>query len=291
MGDIYPQDGGQPGGGQTGASGDDPLKAEAQAAKEKLGGAVQAVKGEAAHFADTAKQKVAEKADQQKETVTTALGDFAQAIRAAGDQLCEKDQTMAARLVTQAAEGLETLSRSVSEKRPEDMLNSIRDFGRSNPTAFVAGAVLAGIALGRFARASSEHDHDQSAGASMQRQTSGADQAFAHSEGFLGTDQGSTTVSPQSPMQEREVGFHDLHADLGASSLGASEIVDPQAAAEVGASPGREMGFQDLHTDLGASDEGSTDPERQQLGSSESGASVLGEDDRTDEGRGPRPGL
>jgi hypothetical protein len=259
MGDIYPQQGGQPFGAPDGAPADDPLKAEAQAAKEKLGGAVEAVKGEAANFADSAKEKVAEKADQGKEAVTGALGDFAEAIRVAGEQLGEKDQTMAARLVSQAAEGLESLSRSVSEKRPEDMLNSIRDFGRNNPTAFMAGAVLAGIALGRFVRSSGEHLSTDGATASSseaaQSRADGAERQFAESEGFVGNDMQSTSTTG-----ERDPMTTSPHSDLHGSALGA--------------------------TDPAASDFSSGE-----LGSSESGVSVLGEDDETPASRAPQTGI
>ena len=179
MSDIYPQDGGAQ------SAGNAPLKTEAEKASEKIGDVVETAKGEAAHLVDAAKEKAAQKADQGKEAISGAHGDFADAIRTAGDQLGEKDQTLAARLVSQAAEGLETLSRTVSAKRPEDMLTSVRDFGRNNPTAFLAGAVLAGLALGRFARSSSEHEH---ADANQDRQAgsgSGVERQFAESEGFI----------------------------------------------------------------------------------------------------------
>ena len=158
MVDINPEDGADPAAGGAQRSGQETLKADAQVAREKLAQAGQTVKQEAAHFADTAKQKAAGEVDRRKEAVTGALGDFAEAIRMAGDQLGQKDQTMAARLVGQAAAGLETLSRTVSDKRPEEMLMAVRDFGRANPTAFLAGAVLAGLAIGRFARSSAEQE-------------------------------------------------------------------------------------------------------------------------------------
>jgi hypothetical protein len=40
------------------------------------------------------------------------------------------------------------------------MIDSVRRFGRNNPAAFIGGAVLAGLALGRFARASGRHDYE-----------------------------------------------------------------------------------------------------------------------------------
>ncbi|CAN5202176.1 hypothetical protein BH10PSE3_BH10PSE3_01470 [soil metagenome] len=44
-------------------------------------------------------------------------------------------------------------------KRPDEMLCAVRDFGRANPAALIAASVLAGIALGRLARASGDHVH------------------------------------------------------------------------------------------------------------------------------------
>lgn len=123
-------------------------------AKEAASKAAQTVKQEAATFAAEAKDKAAEQIEQHKETATRTLGDFADAIRRAGEELSTKDQSMASRLVQQAADGLEGFSRSVSDKRPEELLDAVRDFGRRNPTAFVAGSVLVGLALGRFLRSS-----------------------------------------------------------------------------------------------------------------------------------------
>lgn len=120
--------------------------------------AVQTVKQEAATFAADAKEKAVEAAEQHKETATRTLGDFADAIRKAGEDLSSKDQSLAGRLVGQAADGLEGLSRSVSDKRPEELLEAVRDFGRRNPAAFVAGSVLVGLALGRFLKSSGSHD-------------------------------------------------------------------------------------------------------------------------------------
>jgi hypothetical protein len=122
------------------------------AAKEMMGAAGDTVRQEAAHFAATAKEKAGGAVERGKETATATLGQFANAIRKAGDELSQNDQSPAARVVKQAADGLESLSRSISDKRPEEMLDAVRDFGRRNPMAFVAGAVLAGLAVGRFIR-------------------------------------------------------------------------------------------------------------------------------------------
>ena len=136
-------------GGAPPASGDG-----AQSPKALLDAAAGAVKQEVGAVAASVQEKAADKIADRKDTATETLGAFANAIRHAGDELAQQDQSLAGRVVKQAADGLEQLSRSVSEKRPEELLGAVRDFGRRNPTAFIAGSVLLGVALGRFARSS-----------------------------------------------------------------------------------------------------------------------------------------
>ncbi|WP_374473102.1 hypothetical protein [Phenylobacterium sp.] len=140
-------------GGQAGAAPDEGGGATGST-KEMIGKAGQTVRQEAAHFASQAQQRAAGEIEKHKATATQTLGSFANAIRRAGDELSTSDQSMAARFVGQAADGLENFARALSEKRPEDLLDTVRDFSRRNPTAFVAGTVLAGLALGRFLRSS-----------------------------------------------------------------------------------------------------------------------------------------
>lgn len=124
--------------------------------KDLAAAAIGAVKEEAASFADSAKEKVSEKVSEKTEAATQTLGDFASAIRKAGDDLAQNDQSVAGKLVKQAADGLESFTRSIGDKRPEEMLNAVRDFGRNNPAAFIAGSVLLGVALGRLAKSTEQ---------------------------------------------------------------------------------------------------------------------------------------
>ncbi|HEY9217523.1 MAG TPA: hypothetical protein VIO94_05690 [Phenylobacterium sp.] len=112
------------------------------------------MKAEAQSFAQDAKTQATQKAEAAKTQVGSTITTFADAIRKAGDELGDRDQTFAARFVREAADGLENFSRALGEKRPEEMLETVRNFGRSNPAAFVAGSVLVGLAVGRFIRSS-----------------------------------------------------------------------------------------------------------------------------------------
>ena len=126
----------------------------ASEAKRKGAAAYEQIKEGARSLGDEAKERASRLAEDQKVAVTEHLEAFASAVKRAGEDLSERDHTMAAQVVRQAANGLESLSRSVNGASFEDMVDSVRNFGRSNPAAFIGGAVLAGLALGRFARAS-----------------------------------------------------------------------------------------------------------------------------------------
>lgn len=140
-----------------GAGGAAPPMSGEPSPKELLGAATGAVKQEVATFASSVQDKAIDKIADRKDSATETLGAFANAIRHAGDELAQQDQSLAGRVAKQAADGLEHLSRTVSEKRPEELLDAVREFGRRNPTAFIAGSVLLGVALGRFARSSESH--------------------------------------------------------------------------------------------------------------------------------------
>ena len=153
----------QSGGGQSFDSGpgkavpdsmrEDTLRAASEA-KRKGAAAYEQIKEGARSLGDEAKERASRLAEDQKAAVTEHLEAFAFAVKRAGEDLSERDHTMAAQFVRQAANGLESLSRSVTAQAFEDVVDSVRNFGRSNPAAFIGGAVLAGLALGRFARAS-----------------------------------------------------------------------------------------------------------------------------------------
>jgi hypothetical protein len=179
-------------------------------AKQLVGEAGQVLKAEAQSFASAAQDRVRAEAQKGTQAGAKTLGDFANAVRRAGDELAGADHSPASRLVQQAADGLESLSRSLSDKEPGDLLNAVRDFGRRNPAAFIGGAVLVGLAVGRFARASeprspaaSFHDEPMTFVEDGGYQPSAERIATSSVDGPLGDDLGAldastaeTTASP-----------------------------------------------------------------------------------------------
>jgi len=131
---------------------------EAAAAKDVLKEAANATKTKIADVGSDAKIAASKEAEELKREASVGLHAFADAIRSAGAKLSESDQGMAARMVQEAASGLERLSTSLGKKQLQDVVDDVRDFGRKNPSAFIAGSVLVGLALGRFVRSTDDRD-------------------------------------------------------------------------------------------------------------------------------------
>lgn len=200
MSSIYPEDGAG-GGFQSPAAGVDPLKNQVSQAGEKLAEAKETVRGEAAHFAERAREEVVRTVETKTESITGALDVFAEAVRKAGEELGAQDQSMAAKIATNAADGLHTFSRSLSGKSAEEMLHSLRDLGRNNPTVFLAGAVVAGLAIGRFARSSAGHEHGAaSVGANEATRPYGAETAYSPYSQGASPERASDTAGGPDPM-------------------------------------------------------------------------------------------
>ena len=135
-------------------------KEEAREAKRLAGDAREEIKEKGAEAGDWLKHEAEERGEEYKEQAANGLQSFADAVRAAGDQLRREQPGPAGDMVGQAASGLEALSRGLHRRSTGEMLDSLRDFGRRNPAGFIAGSVLAGFAVGRFAGSSSRPKGD-----------------------------------------------------------------------------------------------------------------------------------
>ena len=237
MTETYGSDGELSGAGMQPETGGSSVKQKAKQqagqAKQKLGEMSQTVRQEAKNFASTARTRAGERVsgevEGRKQMVTSTLGDFAEAIRRAGDELGQRDQSMAAGLIRQAADGLESVSRNLADKSPEDMLHAVRDYGRRNPAVFIGGAIVVGLLLGRFVRSTSGEqfgetrsfaDEDMDAGSfatGATGSTTGVGAGAALTGGMEGSDPAGADMMDES-------GF-------SASAGGSAPAMDPEILA------------------------------------------------------------
>jgi uncharacterized protein YukE len=140
---------------QTSQSLGERAREEADSARQELRHAGAAIRSEAQGIASTLRNKAMDGVESGKSALADSLDDFTAAIRKASDELNERDQQSAANLVREAALGLEHVTQAMKDRSVQDLAGSISSFARERPTMFFIGAALAGIALGRFARAHS----------------------------------------------------------------------------------------------------------------------------------------
>lgn len=186
--------------------------------KQMLGDAAQAVKQEAANFASTAQERARGAVDRRKETATRTLGDVATAIRRAGEELDQRDQSVVSRMVHQTADTIENLTQTLADKGPDELLDTVRDFGRRQPLAFIGGAVLIGLAIGRFARASAQNEQVQ--GLSSARVGDGGGD-WTSNEGLAGASAAADMGGVAGEGGPTEAGPQFSRDDIGGASLGA----------------------------------------------------------------------
>jgi hypothetical protein len=149
------------------------LERETTAATEAMHDLRDAARSKTSELAAEAKEGALRRAEDAQRQASTSLHTFAEAVRTAGNQLAESEQGFAARLVREAANGFEELSDTLSRKHPQQIIEDVRDFGRRNPTAFFAGTVLAGLALGRLIASSASDDGASRTSSSSGRRESG----------------------------------------------------------------------------------------------------------------------
>lgn len=243
MSTIYPEDGSQAAGArpdlkpQTTPSTAPTLKEQVNVARDRVGELNRTVRDEAKGFAADTRQQASRKLDQRKQEAAGTIHDFADAIRRAGDELGQRDRSMPARLAGQAAESLEGMSRAIADRSPGEMVDALRDFGRRNPTAMLAGSLLVGLAVGRFLRSTAPHSDDEGeaygAGIGvggyqrepLVRGDTGSSGATAHTDGLDANSQAFDADAADATMTPDGMGRSDAETGGVMSASGVDDSV------------------------------------------------------------------
>lgn len=126
----------------------------------KLQEAADEMKAHARSALDEAQRTAHTYAAEGKTAAADQLTGYAKAVRSASAELGAQDRPLAAQFVTEAADELDRVAQSLAGNSVSDLLTGAERFARRNPGAFAIGAVLAGLAIGRFAKATTERRHD-----------------------------------------------------------------------------------------------------------------------------------
>jgi len=116
----------------------------------------------AAGVMDQVKQEASTRVNEQKARAAEGLGSVASAIRQASEHLRSENQTLAT-YADRAVDQIQLFADRMRDKDPAEMVRDAERFARRNPTAFIGGAFVLGLALARFLKSSGEAefgDHD-----------------------------------------------------------------------------------------------------------------------------------
>jgi hypothetical protein len=114
----------------------------------------QGITAQARDLASNVTDELSTSAKAGVERGSDVMDGFARAMHTAARELDSQSQASAQR-VHRAANQLERFSDSIRDKSVAELLSAASDLARRQPTAFVTGAVIAGFALSRFLKSSS----------------------------------------------------------------------------------------------------------------------------------------
>lgn len=131
------------------------VKESANTLMQGLSSAASDAKSHASELASDAKSRVYGIAEQQKNVGADQIGGIAQAVHSAADDLAERAPAVA-RYVHDAAAGIDRVSDGLKNSSVDDIVENVEHFARTQPLAFFGVAALAGFALSRFVKSSSD---------------------------------------------------------------------------------------------------------------------------------------
>lgn len=142
--------------GQPQHQGDQGNPGVAEQAKEQAKNLAHEAKDQTVKVAEQARDHVQQLVGQQKDQAADRLGSLAGALREAGRKLNEGEQSGDfGRYADRAAEQVDRLSTYLRDNDLRGFVRDTENFARRRPEVFLGGALLAGLALARFLKASS----------------------------------------------------------------------------------------------------------------------------------------
>jgi ElaB/YqjD/DUF883 family membrane-anchored ribosome-binding protein len=148
-------------------------------ASDIAGASTDKLRDQATELANAAKDMAGQAADKIKEAVSDKkgagaayVGSLAETIRRAGREF-DNDLPIAGKYIRKAASQVENVADSIRSGDFNDLVRNTQSFARRQPTAFLGIAALAGFAVVRFLKSSSDTPAESSVeGTATQAQTS-----------------------------------------------------------------------------------------------------------------------
>lgn len=146
------------------ANTDDIRSERGQESRHAADEAARTLKEEGRRLAAGVKAKADSLATGQKQTATSYLNDFSDAVNSLTSTLDEQGHDSIAKYTRSAAEELRRMSSSIEAREYTDLARDVGAFAQRNPALFFGGAFAIGFGLARFlasSRSAVDDDHGE----------------------------------------------------------------------------------------------------------------------------------
>jgi hypothetical protein len=123
------------------------------------------LKSDAAELAGKAKDAGKEQSEVGKQTVASQAEKLSAVVEQTSAHLKENNLQTLAQYAGDLGSAIKNFSENLRNRTVEDLLNDTRALAKENPTAFLAGSLVVGVAVGRFFKASANRPRQYGKGA------------------------------------------------------------------------------------------------------------------------------
>jgi vacuolar-type H+-ATPase subunit H len=137
-------------GGRVAGSAQEQAGAVANTAKQQAGQVVSDAKSHAQQLAGQATDQLSTQASQQTQQLSSRLHEFSDELASMASSA--HPGSSAATLVDELSQRGKRLASYLDSREPRDLVTDLQDLGRRRPGTFIAGAVVAGLIVGRLGK-------------------------------------------------------------------------------------------------------------------------------------------
>jgi len=172
---------------QVGQSATGAAQHVAQHSKEQIGDVAAEARAQARDLLGEARTQVSQQAGTQRDRLTEAMLSLSYELAEMADKGGQGG--IASEVARQASQRISALAGSIEGREPADLLGDLRAYARRRPTAFLVGALVAGVVAGRLTRGIRDENAEPSSPTAL---PAGRDATTP----ALGTSAAGTTPNP-----------------------------------------------------------------------------------------------
>jgi len=161
-----------------------------QEARQTMKETREQIEEEARTMAQEQRQRAAHMVEERKKMAAGKVDALAEALRASGERLREKQESHMAQCMERVSDRLHSYAGMLRDRDMRDLLQEAKDLARRNPSLFLGGAFALGFALTRFLKSS-----ESEAGGEWSSQAGHASHGTAYSG--QGPGQGQSMTGPE----------------------------------------------------------------------------------------------